>query len=673
MNRSSTQIAAVQFWLVPKSQKSSSLLLCACRQWLNPPFPPRFRRRLLRNCGSNSRKSLEHHPWTTAAAPSSTNSFRSSVGSKPQKVSSQPRKTPFMQPIGMRCVTGTSCRFFGCLRPSEHRRSYQQHQCSSVSFSSSPAAATTAISSQPKPATTLNTIDDDINDNRNDTVQALLDEVGMERGFLDRLALQRPTPLRLKDMYQYGTATDPAQRLRNAQFLHKELPVRIAQRAVDLLTLPHGLSNAVPIRQVARIYLQFLRHFNEFPYPNNVEQEERFTDMLQSFVLDRTSVPVSIAQGVTAWFRKEGSIISSTTTSYSSNTIAPSKAVASTAVAAAAADKERLNEMENALYRFFTARVGLRFLTEHFVLCSKRKSDYSILVGTTGMPTTTTTTNENKNSNDNKNAKGKGESSTLSTNKTIRGCIDANVDVVKEIRNVADLVTLQTKDYYHGLCPEIDIVDCVSLHEFTYVPHHLHYMISELLKNSCRASVRRYKEFRAAGHDDFEVPAIRVIVVKGAEDVTIKVADRGGGIPRSLMATIWKFAHSTAHEDEQQTEFGSDTESGARIRGFGLPLARIYARYFGGELTLKSTEGYGLDAYLHLPQLGDSCEVLPLRVRDSPGARDSTPLVRPTAPTSTGAPRGHRTFTTNRASQINVVAPNVYPTNGKIQDYPLAL
>ena len=68
-----------------------------------------------------------------------------------------------------------------------------------------------------------------------------------------------------------------------------------------------------------------------------------------------------------------------------------------------------------------------------------------------------------------------------------------------------------------------------------------------------------------------------------------------------------------------------DAGSGAKIRGFGLPLARIYARYFGGELTLKSTEGYGLDAYLHLPMLGTSCERLPLRVRDSPGALVSLP------------------------------------------------
>ena len=64
--------------------------------------------------------------------------------------------------------------------------------------------------------------------------------------------------------------------------------------------------------------------------------------------------------------------------------------------------------------------------------------------------------------------------------------------------------------------------------------------------------------------------------------------------------------------------------TGSTARGFGLPLARIYARYFGGELTLKSMEGYGVDAYLYLPMLGQACENLPERVRRSPGNLDSS-------------------------------------------------
>jgi hypothetical protein len=132
------------------------------------------------------------------------------------------------------------------------------------------------------------------------------------------------------------------------------------------------------------------------------------------------------------------------------------------------------------------------------------------------------------------------------------------------------------------------------------------------------------------GADDqteVSLPSVRVIIVKGAEDITIKIADKGGGVARSVTDKMWTFAHSTLTKEieskETDTRFETNEFTGNKIRGFGLPLARIYARYFGGELTLKSMEGYGVDAYLYLPVLGAECENLPKRVRRSPGNRDS--------------------------------------------------
>lgn len=394
-------------------------------------------------------------------------------------------------------------------------------------------------------------------------------EVDMEE--LQKLASMRCTPLSLKDMYKYAVDfSNSEQRLRNAQFLHTELPIRIAQRAVDLLTLPHGLSEALPIKQIAHMYLLYLEKFQEYPVPTTVEEEDGFTEMLQSIVLNRTSIPMAIARGVDAWRKSERT---------------------------EGIESERLRQMEDALYRFFIARVGLRFLTEHHILSSPRYAS--------------------------RNRLRKSQSSFTQDDNDFLGCIETDCDPVREIRKVVETVTLQTQDYF-GVCPEIQIIDSTQDSEtkFTYVPHHLHYMVGELLKNSCRATAKRYLESEANG-DKIQMPQIRVVVVKGKEDVTIKVADRGGGIRRSEMPNILKFAQSTAGEEENSSDFGMDEVTGTKIRGFGLPLARIYARYLGGELTLKSMEGYGLDAYLHLPRLGDSCENLPLPVKFSPGELNS--------------------------------------------------
>jgi pyruvate dehydrogenase kinase 2/3/4 len=45
--------------------------------------------------------------------------------------------------------------------------------------------------------------------------------------------------------------------------------------------------------------------------------------------------------------------------------------------------------------------------------------------------------------------------------------------------------------------------------------------------------------------------------------------------------------------------------------GYGLPLSRLYARYFGGDMQVISMEGYGTDAYLHINRLGNVQEPLP--------------------------------------------------------------
>merc|ERR1712157_75133 len=124
------------------------------------------------------------------------------------------------------------------------------------------------------------------------------------------------------------------------------------------------------------------------------------------------------------------------------------------------------------------------------------------------------------------------------------------------------------------------------------------------------------------------IPPIKIVVVKGKEDVTIKVADRGGGVSRSQLKDIWTFTKSTLyhsqHDNNYKKDFCNNLLSGTDIRHFGLPLARIYARYFGGEITLKSCEGVGLDAYLYLPVLGEACENLPKKVAISPGNLDSS-------------------------------------------------
>lgn len=265
---------------------------------------------------------------------------------------------------------------------------------------------------------------------------------------------------RVSGTYRHGRKLEVERMMRHTGltlFPRIRLPIRMAQRAYDLLTLPHGLNETPAILQVAHVYLLYLKQFQECPVPNSVEAEEQFTNMLQHMILERASIPNAIAKGIDAWQASRDA----RQTHYDNQDSS-----------VALEEKERiLQDMEDALYRFFTARVGLRFLTQHHIMSNPKRLEEL-----------------------------KAQNCTDQDEKDFfLGCIQTNCDPIHEVNKVVKHVQKQTEDYY-GTCPEIQIIDATSppgesddaQHvNFTYVPHHLRYMVSELLKNSCRATIKR--------------------------------------------------------------------------------------------------------------------------------------------------------------------------------------
>lgn len=76
-------------------------------------------------------------------------------------------------------------------------------------------------------------------------------------------------------------------------------------------------------------------------------------------------------------------------------------------------------------------------------------------------------------------------------------------------------------------------------------------------------------------HDHDNLPPVQLVIADGNEDFSIKISDRGGGIPRSGMNRIWTYAYTT------MTSSSNPTTNTAPMAGFGhgLPLSRLYARY----------------------------------------------------------------------------------------------
>eukprot|EP01134_Creolimax_fragrantissima_P000090 CFRG0090T1 len=194
--------------------------------------------------------------------------------------------------------------------------------------------------------------------------------------------------------------------------------------------------------------------------------------------------------------------------------------------------------------------------------------------------------------------------------KTMIGVIDEKCDVPAVILDAIDNARFLCEQYYFA-SPEVTVVMPHQTEEafrFPYIPSHLYHMVFELLKNSMRAVVEQYG-------DDDNIPPIKIVLVKGNEDLTIKIADEGGGIPRSDMPHVFTYLYTTAKLPDSLSEDAYNTDiNHAPLAGFGygLPLSRLYARYLGGDLQIISVDGYGTDAYIYLRQSADAAnEVLP--------------------------------------------------------------
>lgn len=188
------------------------------------------------------------------------------------------------------------------------------------------------------------------------------------------------------------------------------------------------------------------------------------------------------------------------------------------------------------------------------------------------------------------------------------GIIDTRCDAAEVCRQAAGEVLRITHDYT-GRRPLIR-VEARSAHgsdegvpRFSYIPSALRYIMAELLKNSCRATVDVVQT-----DQELDARPINIVVCADDRRVAICTSDQAGGIPFDIGSHVWSYLYSTAHGT------GAQKLRANELAGFGvgLPLSRLYARYLGGSLDLISLPGYGVHAYLFLPRLeSKQLEVLP--------------------------------------------------------------
>ncbi|PKK71844.1 alpha-ketoacid dehydrogenase kinase, partial [Rhizophagus irregularis] len=187
------------------------------------------------------------------------------------------------------------------------------------------------------------------------------------------------------------------------------------------------------------------------------------------------------------------------------------------------------------------------------------------------------------------------------------GIIDTKLQPQKSIQSCSNFVK-ELCEVHYGSAPNI-LIDGQIDTIFTYVPVHLEYIITELLKNSCRATVEYSQKVNRTKH-----PPVIVTISKGKNFIGIRVRDQGGGVPTKDLTSIFDYSYTTVPQDDiigglegqnilaNVSKMAMQSGLGGPIAGlgYGLPLARIYANYFGGSIDLVSLHDYGCDVFLRL-------------------------------------------------------------------------
>ncbi|KAJ1959500.1 [Pyruvate dehydrogenase (acetyl-transferring)] kinase 2, mitochondrial [Dispira parvispora] len=172
--------------------------------------------------------------------------------------------------------------------------------------------------------------------------------------------------------------------------------------------------------------------------------------------------------------------------------------------------------------------------------------------------------------------------------------------------------------YQSPTTPEI-LVDGSLNARFTYIPDHIEYILYELLKNAVRAVMERTERPKGpkASNESSRYPPIRVTICEGHTTLVFRISDQGGGISTDILPHIWEYGqgnHNSLsnlhHVTHMAAKVDDPLSNSAPLThlGIGLPMSRVYATYWGGNVQVHTMEGFGTDVYVHVPKLGNQQE-----------------------------------------------------------------
>ena len=357
--------------------------------------------------------------------------------------------------------------------------------------------------------------------------------------FIRASAACRATPLTLRTIYNSGKNPTKKKLIKHTAFLHRELPIRLSHRIVDLYKLPNGLPQISHAKKVINLYKESFTRIKNIETPDTIEKSYQFNSIITDIKQRHTHLERDIGRAI--------------------QTIPEDAFI----------DHKLLQKQ---LDSFFISRIGIRTLIGHSIELHKTI--------------------------DNKKPHGVIEPCSIKT-------------IIKE----ASFDTNRISQYVYGLSPQINITGPDKDISIPYIPTNLHFVFYEILKNAFQSTLE-YEALAQFGDikkieelESNKIAPINIQYSEGKDDIAIKISDKGGGFSRSKIKKIFRYSYTS----NNTTDIFDDSPNNIPIMngfGFGLPLSRIFCRYFQGYLHLIPYEGVGTDVVIYINKLHKSKERL---------------------------------------------------------------
>ncbi|GAB0141235.1 hypothetical protein EsHS_00001835 [Epichloe bromicola] len=398
---------------------------------------------------------------------------------------------------------------------------------------------------------------------------------------LDEWVAREARPISLRQLMVFGRSLTESRLISSANYVRTELPARIAHRLRDMQQLPYVVVTNPHINEVYDLYYNAFDQFRKMKEIKTLEDNEKLCDIISLNLKGHLTVIPKLAMGILEC----GGLMDPQYLDKFMNTILRSR------ISRRVIAEQHLSLTETFNSPYFSPGAKLSesdFIGEVFIRCSAK-------------------------------------------------------DVIERCAKAVTALARSTNGPGVPI-PEINVVGHLDA-SFPYILSHIEYIVGELLRNSVQAVIERHQKRNMASAPS----PVEVTICEAQEHVIFRISDRGGGIPRAELPYLWSFSKgpnsqhrlenlgqvprmaATMQELHIEDELGradlktptyqsshsslsslSSRPPGLRL-GMGLPLSRVYAEYWAGNLHLHSLEGYGVDAFLQISRLGNKNEQLVTR------------------------------------------------------------